>query len=69
MVDSFQPIHADLLEVQTAARRSVELTHQLLAFARKQTIQPKATDLNDAVTGMLKMLRRLIGEQIDLTDA
>lgn len=66
-VDSSQPIHADLLEVQTAARRSVELTHQLLAFARKQTIQPKATDLNDAVTGMLKMLRRLIGEQIDLT--
>lgn len=66
-VDPSQPIHADLLEVQAAARRSVDLTHQLLAFARKQTIQPKVTDLNAAVTGMLKMLRRLIGEQIDLT--
>jgi two-component system, cell cycle sensor histidine kinase and response regulator CckA len=65
-VDSTQPVHADLLEIQTAARRSTELTHQLLAFARKQTIQPQVTDLNHAVAGMLKMLRRLIGEQIDL---
>ena len=39
---------------------------QLLAFARKQTIAPKVLDLNDAVTGMLKMLQRLIGEDIDL---
>ena len=42
------------------------LTRQLLAFARKQTIAPKVLDLNEAVEGMLKMLRRLIGEDIDL---
>ena len=39
---------------------------QLLAFARKQTISPKVLDLNDTVSGMLKMLQRLIGEDIDL---
>ena len=40
---------------------------QLLAFARKQTISPKILDLNDTVSGMLKMLHRLIGEDIELT--
>jgi len=38
----------------------------LLAFARKQTIPPKVLDLNDTVEGMLKMLRRLIGEDVHL---
>jgi PAS domain S-box-containing protein len=66
-VDSSHPIHADLIEVQKAASHSVELTRQLLAFARKQTIQPRVIDLNEAVTDMLKMLRCLIGEHIDLT--
>jgi two-component system, cell cycle sensor histidine kinase and response regulator CckA len=42
------------------------LTRQLLAFARKQTIAPKVIDLNETVAGMLNMLRRLIGEDIDL---
>jgi signal transduction histidine kinase len=49
-----------------AAERSADLTRQLLAFARKQTIAPKVLDLNETVEGMLKMLRRLIGEDIDL---
>ncbi|MCP4340523.1 MAG: PAS domain S-box protein [Desulfobulbaceae bacterium] len=56
----------DLLEIQGAAQRSTEITRQLLAFARQQTIAPKVLDLNDAVENMLKMLRRLIGEDIDL---
>ncbi len=60
------PIHEDLQEVLQAARRSAEITRQLLAFARKQTISPKVIDLNETVEGMLKMLRRLIGEDIDL---
>ncbi len=51
-------------EVLKAARRSTELTHQLLAFARKQTIQPRVLDLNETVSSMLKMLHRLIGENI-----
>jgi ABC-type branched-subunit amino acid transport system ATPase component len=49
-----------------AAMRSTDITKQLLAFARKQTIEPKILDLNETVEGMLKMLRRLIGENIDL---
>ncbi len=59
-------LHQDLTEIVKAAQRSADLTRQLLAFARKQTVIPKVLDLNDAVTGTLKMLRRLIGEDIDL---
>ena len=60
------PSREDLAEIRRAAERSVNLTRQLLAFARKQTIAPKVMDLNEAVAGMLKMVRRLIGEDIDL---
>jgi len=60
------PLHEDLVEILTAAKRSTEITRQLLAFARKQTISPKVLDLNDTIGSMLKMLRRLIGEDIDL---
>ena len=60
------PLHADLKQILEAAKRSSEITRQLVAFARKQTIAPKVLDLNDTVEGMLKMLRRLIGEDIDL---
>jgi signal transduction histidine kinase/ligand-binding sensor domain-containing protein/ActR/RegA family two-component response regulator len=55
-----------LEEIQKAARRSSDLTRQLLAFARKQPVNPRILDLNDAVAGTLKMLRRLIGEGIQL---
>ncbi|HRD50833.1 MAG: GAF domain-containing protein [Candidatus Competibacter sp.] len=59
-------LHADLLVIQEAAQRSADLTRQLLAFARKQTIAPQALDLNDTIAGMLKMLRRLISEDMEL---
>jgi PAS domain S-box-containing protein len=59
-------IHSILEEIQAAARRSAELTRRLLAFARRQTVSPKVLDLNQTVEGMLRMLRRLIGEDIDL---
>ncbi len=59
-------LRADLKEILNAAGRSTDITRQLLAFARKQTISPEALNLNDTVEGMLKMLRRLIGENIDL---
>ena len=65
-VDPSLPLHADLEEIQKAAQRSADLTGQLLAFARKQTVSPKILDLNVTVGGMLKMLRRIIGENIDL---
>ncbi len=61
-----EPLHADLLEILAAANRSTAITRQLLAFARRQTIAPKVLDLNETVESMLKMLRRLIGENIDL---
>jgi PAS domain S-box-containing protein len=66
-IDSSQELYADLEEIQTAAERSADLTKQLLTFARKQIIAPEVLDLNDAVDSMLKMLRRLIGENIDLS--
>ncbi|MBN2803264.1 MAG: response regulator, partial [Deltaproteobacteria bacterium] len=58
--------YIDLTEILNAAKRSADLTRQLLAFARKQTIIPKALDLNKTVDGMLKMLGRLIGENVEL---
>ena len=61
-----QPLFADLQEIRKAAERSADLTRQLLAFARKQIVAPKVLDLNETVDGMLKLLRRLIGEDIDL---
>lgn len=53
-------------EIQNAAKHSSDLTQQLLAFARKQAITPVVMNLNDNVDGMSKMLRRVIGESIDL---
>ncbi len=55
-----------LVEIKKAAERSADLTRQLLAFARKQPVRPKVLDLNDTVSGMLKMLQRLLGENIQL---
>ena len=65
-MDPSSPACADIAEIRKAAERSTDLTRQLLAFARRQTAAPKVLDLNDTVTGMLKILRRLIGEDIDL---
>jgi PAS domain S-box-containing protein len=59
-------VRDQLQEIEKAAQRSADLTRQLLTFARKQTVSPKVLDLNDAVSGLLKMLRRLIGEQVQL---
>jgi nitrogen-specific signal transduction histidine kinase/ActR/RegA family two-component response regulator len=60
------PCFHRLLEIRDAAQRSADITQQLLAFARKQTVAPKVLDLNDTLEGMLNMLRRLIGENIEL---
>jgi PAS domain S-box-containing protein len=65
-IDSSQDLYSDLKEIQKAAQRSADLTKQLLTFARKQIVAPKVLDLNDTVDSMLKMLRRLIGEDINL---
>ncbi len=65
-MDSDHPFHARVSEIQKAALRSADLTRQLLAFARRETIAPKVLHLNKTVLGMLKMLRRLIGEDIEV---
>ena len=65
-IDPNQTLYADLEEIRTAAQRSADVTRQLLAFARKQTIAPKVVNLNSTIESILKMLRRLIGENIDL---
>jgi signal transduction histidine kinase/CheY-like chemotaxis protein len=67
LVESGDPMHDALEEIRKAAERSADLTRQLLGFARKQTIVPRVLDLNATVEGMMKMLRRLIGEQVELT--
>lgn len=65
-LENVHPLHASLQNIRMAAERSADLTRQLLAFARRQTVAPKVLDINTTVTGMLEMLRRLIGEDIDL---
>ena len=61
--NTFKP---NLLAIQKAATHSADLTRQLLTFARKQSIDPKILSLNDCVAGMLSILQRLIGENIQL---
>ena len=55
-----------LAQIRRAAERAVSLTQQLLAFSRKQMMQPKVLDLNEAVADIQKMLARVIGEDIEL---
>ncbi len=65
-VNSDQPAYNRLQEVLKASQRSADLVRQLLAFARKQTISPRVLDINETVESMLMMVRRLIGEDIEL---
>jgi signal transduction histidine kinase len=60
------PLRADLEEVQKAGARAAALTRQLLAFSRKQVLQPAVLAVNEVVANVEKMLRRLIGEDVDL---
>ncbi len=66
LLDPIEPVFSDLKQIRTAAERSADTTRQLLAFARKQNVVPKILDLNTTINGMITVLRRLIGEHIDL---
>jgi CheY-like chemotaxis protein len=59
-------LYEDLLEIKSAGTRAAALTQQLLAFSRKQVLEPKVVDLNAIVSGIVKMLRRTIGEDVEL---
>jgi two-component system, cell cycle sensor histidine kinase and response regulator CckA len=61
-----ESLNASLREIFNAAEKSADLTHHLLAFARKQPLIPKVLDLNVVIEGTLNMLRRLIGAEITL---
>jgi two-component system cell cycle sensor histidine kinase/response regulator CckA len=60
------PMHHDLSELRKAAQHSADLTRQLLTFARKQPIMPRALDLNDVIGGALKLLHRVAGKNLKL---
>ncbi|MFH0974505.1 MAG: PAS domain S-box protein [Spirochaetota bacterium] len=64
--EASQTMHENLRNIHSAAVRSSKIVQQLLAFARKQTITPRILNLNDSVEDMLKLLRRLIGEDINI---
>jgi hypothetical protein len=66
-VKTDDPIHADLEEVRKAGERAADLTRQLLAFGRQQMLQPRIVTLNHVLGGMEKMLRRIVGEDIELS--
>lgn len=60
--------HQQIGEIQKAAERAAALTRQLLAFSRQQVVQPAVLDVAETITDLLPMLRRVIGEHIDIVD-
>jgi signal transduction histidine kinase len=58
------PLRAHLISIQEASEKAATLTHQLLAFSRKQVLEMKVVDLNDVIRGLAKMLTRMIGEDM-----
>ena len=63
------PLRSNLEQVLKAAHRAAALTRQLLAFSRRQVLEPRVLDINAVVAGILPMLRRLIGEDVELVNA
>jgi two-component system cell cycle sensor histidine kinase/response regulator CckA len=61
------PMREDLEEIRAAGERAAALTRQLLAFSRQQILSPKTLSLNEVVSGMEKMLRRLLGDHIEFS--
>ncbi|HET7784405.1 MAG TPA: PAS domain S-box protein [Myxococcales bacterium] len=65
-LDPADPRRADAGEIEQAAARAAALTRQLLAFSRSQVLEPRVLDLNQVISGMEKMLRRLLTESVEL---
>lgn len=62
-------LHQEVEEIKIASEQAASLTQQLLAFSRKQVLQPKVLDLNSLVANMHKLLHRIIGEDVELVTA
>ncbi len=60
------PLRPGAQQIEKAADRAASLTRQLLAFSRKQVLQPRVLDMNEVVNGMIRMFSRVIGENIDM---
>jgi two-component system, cell cycle sensor histidine kinase and response regulator CckA len=60
------PIRSDIEEIRNAGRRAADLTRQLLMFSRQQVLEPKVLDMNEVLSGMDKMLKRILGADVDL---
>ncbi len=65
--DLREPVKANISEIRSAAERAASLTQQLLAFSRRQVLEPRIINLNSLITNLENMLRRLIGEDVLLT--
>ena len=65
-IGSNHPIAADLLEIRNAGERAAALTQQLLAFSRRQLLQPRVVDLNVLIDGATKLLTRVLGEDVEV---
>ena len=66
LADRQNPARQNVEQIQQAAERAAALTRQLLAFSRKQVLQPRVLDLNEVVAGMIQMVSRVIGANIEL---
>jgi nitrogen-specific signal transduction histidine kinase len=65
-IEADNPFRSDLEEVRRAGARAAELTGQLLAFSRQQVLQPRVLDLNQVLSGMERLLPRILGEHIEI---
>ncbi len=65
-VDDSSPLRQDIDEIKQSGERAAALTRQLLAFSRRQVLEPRVVDLNQVLDDTQKMLRRLIGEDVEL---
>jgi PAS domain S-box-containing protein len=65
-LEADNPLRQNIVEIRKAGERSAQLTHQLLAFSRQQVLKPVVLNLNEVITDTIKLLERLIGEDIKL---
>jgi signal transduction histidine kinase len=66
-IDEHDPKRADVLEIRACAERAASLTRQLLAFSRRQVMQPRTIDLNSVVSRLESLIARLVGEDVQLS--